>query len=315
LHLEGAAAASVRQALAAPGDVRQSLGILSALLVVVSALSFARALQRMYEQAFRLRPLGGVRGIPATLVWIALIPAWLTARDGVDALFGGLAGTILSLALAAAGWTMTPFVLLGRRLPWGRLVPVGVLTAVAMSAVAASAVVYMTRAAEQSAGRYGIIGVAFSLLGWLVAAGFALVDAGEEDGLCEPRLLATEERARAGGLGLWREDRYKPVAASDFDRLLELTGRFALVEGRIRSVGERAQRTYLNFGADWSKALTITISKRTWRRMLDAGLSAATLRGRRVRARGTIERWNGPTIALTAPELMEILDEGAPGRR
>ena len=149
----------------------------------------------------------------------------------------------------------------------------------------------------------------------LVAAGLALVDAGEEDGLCEPRLLATEERARAGGLGLWREDRYKPVAASDFERLTALTGRFALVEGRIRSVGERAQRTYLNFGADWSKALTITIPKRTWRRMLDAGLSAATLRGRRVRARGTIERWNGPTIALTAPELMEILDESAPGRR
>jgi endonuclease YncB( thermonuclease family) len=149
----------------------------------------------------------------------------------------------------------------------------------------------------------------------LVAAGLALVDAGEEDGLCQPGLLATEQRAREGGLGLWREERYKPVAASDFDRLVGLTGRFAVVEGRIRSVGERAQRTYLNFGANWSKALTITIPKRTWRRMLDGGASAAGLLGRRVRARGTIERWNGPTIALTAPELMEILDEGALGRR
>jgi endonuclease YncB( thermonuclease family) len=149
----------------------------------------------------------------------------------------------------------------------------------------------------------------------LVAAGLAVVDPGEEDGLCQPGLLATEQRAREGGLGLWREERYRPVAASDFDRLDSLVGRFAVVEGRIRSVGERAQRTYLNFGRDWSKALTITIPKRTWRKLLDGGVSAAGLQGRRIRARGVVERWRGPTIAVTAPELMEILDEGAPGRR
>ena len=57
--------------------------------------------------------------------------------------------------------------------------------------------------------------------------------------LCQAGLLATEQRAREGGLGLWREERYRPVAASDFDRLDSLVGRFAVVEGRIRSVGER----------------------------------------------------------------------------
>jgi endonuclease YncB( thermonuclease family) len=142
----------------------------------------------------------------------------------------------------------------------------------------------------------------------LVAAGLALVDAGEADRLCPPGLLEAEARARAWGLGLWRGERYKPVAATDLERLKDLAGRFALVEGRIRSVGERRQRTYLNFGADWTTDLTVTIPKRTWRTMRDRGLTAALLRGRRVRARGIIEEWQGPAITIMSPEMLEILD-------
>jgi endonuclease YncB( thermonuclease family) len=142
----------------------------------------------------------------------------------------------------------------------------------------------------------------------LVAAGLAIVDAGEADRLCPPGLLAAEARARAWGLGLWRGERYKPVAATDLERLKSLAGRFVLVEGRIRSVGERRQRTYLNFGADWTTDLTVTIPKRTWRTMRDRGLTAAGLRGRRVRARGLIEEWQGPAITIMSPEMLEILD-------
>ncbi|HEX8165040.1 MAG TPA: DNA-binding protein [Beijerinckiaceae bacterium] len=142
----------------------------------------------------------------------------------------------------------------------------------------------------------------------LVAAGAALVDAGEADRLCPPGLLGPEARARAWGLGLWRGGRYKPVAATDLDRLKGLVGRFALIEGRIRSVGERRQRTYLNFGTDWNTDLTVTIPKRTWRTMRDRGMTAALLRGRRVRARGLVEEWRGPAITIMAPELLEILD-------
>lgn len=149
----------------------------------------------------------------------------------------------------------------------------------------------------------------------LVAAGLALVDAGEADRLCQPGLLAAEARARAFRLGLWRDDGYKPVAASDLDTLVRRIGRFALVEGRIRSVGERARRTYLNFGADWSRDLTITIPQRVWASLRERGVSAASLRGRRVRARGLVEEWRGPAITIMAPEMLEILDEDIPRRR
>ena len=116
------------------------------------------------------------------------------------------------------------------------------------------------------------------------------------------------------GLGLWRLERYKPVAADDLERLKGLVGRFALIEGRVRSVGERQQRTYLNFGADWNTDLTITIPKRTWQTMRDRGVTAAHLRGRRVRARGMVEEWRGPAITIMAPEMLEILDGESPRR-
>jgi hypothetical protein len=87
-----------------------------------------------------------------------------------------------------------------------------------------------------------------------------------------------------------------------------LAGRFVLVEGRIRSVGERQQRTYLNFGSDWANDFTIIIPKRTWAIMRDRDLSARALNGRRVRGRGVIEIWRGPTMEISAAEMLEILD-------
>ena len=173
--LAGLAARSVRQALAPPSDVAQSLGVLSLVLVVISALSFARALQRLYERAFGLPALGGLRGTPATLVWLALIPAFVTASDALAALSIGTLATVLSLALAAVLWTATPFVLVARRLDWRVLVPAGVITAVAMSLLGTATTIWMPRAVSDSASRFGLIGIAFALLSWLIVAGFALV--------------------------------------------------------------------------------------------------------------------------------------------
>jgi hypothetical protein len=149
----------------------------------------------------------------------------------------------------------------------------------------------------------------------LVSAGLALVDAGEEGALCRPDLLAVETRARDSGLGLWAGDRYKPLAADDLDRLRARIGTFALVEGRVRSVGERQRRTYLNFGHDWGTDLTITMPKRSWDLMRERGHTAAALRGRRIRARGVLEEWRGPAMTLVAVELLEIMDNASSQRR
>jgi hypothetical protein len=135
------------------------------------------------------------------------------------------------------------------------------------------------------------------LAGGLIAAGLAFADAGEADSLCRPALRVVEAAARTRRLGLWRE----PIpAATDGPALRALAGRFAIVEGDVRRVGERSARTYIDFGARGSDALTVTVSKRTWRMVRARGLSAASLEGRRVRVRGILEVWRGPTLEADA---------------
>ena len=147
----------------------------------------------------------------------------------------------------------------------------------------------------------------------LVAEGFAVVDAGEEDALCRPALLGLEQRARDKRLGVWRTDAV-PLLRADDPNMADRIGRFAIVEGRVLSVGERATRTYLNFGRAGTGAFTVTLPKRTWSMLRGRGLSAEGLRGRRVRARGTIEMWRAPTMEIVAADMLEILDAKAGAR-
>jgi hypothetical protein len=142
----------------------------------------------------------------------------------------------------------------------------------------------------------------------LVGQGLALVDPAATETMCGPDLLPIEARARERGLGVWANDRYKAVAATQTERLRERIGHFVLVEGRIRTVGERRQRTYLNFGPDWASDFTIIIPKRIWSAMLRRGFTAATLERRNVRARGILEDWQGPALTVTLPEAIEFLD-------
>jgi hypothetical protein len=48
--------------------------------------------------------------------------------------------------------------------------------------------------------------------------------------------------------------------------------------------------------------------------MVGKGLSAATLRNGRIRARGVLEHGRGPTIEVTAAEMIEVLDRGGQRR-
>jgi len=174
----------------------------------------------------------------------------------------------------------------------------------------------LTLVARGEADRWGRIRVdaqtegadATDLAGGLIGAGLAPADAGEGETLCRPALLALEEAPRAAGRGIWARPR---PAATDGTALRARAGRFAIVEGRVRRVGERAARTYLDFGPSGEDALTVTVSKRTWRRLLERGLSAAGLRGRRVRARGILEIWRGPTLDVASAEAIEVLPEEA----
>ena len=141
------------------------------------------------------------------------------------------------------------------------------------------------------------------LAGDLIDGGLAQVDAGESDILCRSDLLAREAPARMAGGGVWSE----PVReARDGAAFVDLNGHFVVAQGHIRYVGERPRRTYLDFGSRSDNALSVTVSKRTWRMMAERGLTKTNLLGRFVRARGRVEIWRGPILDIVNPDMIEL---------
>jgi membrane protein len=176
LHLSDGAAQTVRSAIAPPNAVAGSVTVIGVLLVLFSGLSLARALQRLYELSYEL-PAAGVRGTPWHLLWILLLPLYLSLRPLVVGIAGPLWHLVGALALGAFVWLATPYVLLARRLPWRALLPGALLASVGMTVFGYFSAIYLPHSVSSSASRFGAIGIAFALLSWLVLAGFVLVGA------------------------------------------------------------------------------------------------------------------------------------------
>lgn len=148
--------------------------------LLVTCLSFARLLQRTYERIWRLEPVGP-RGIFRGLAWIAGFAAWLAIvvpirnwlRDlGEETLY-----VVVTAAASTALWVWTPYMLLGGRIHWRRLVPSAVVAAVGLTALTAASMVYMPTAIERSAEAYGLIGVTFAFVSWLFVSGLVIIAA------------------------------------------------------------------------------------------------------------------------------------------
>jgi membrane protein len=95
----------------------------------------------------------------------------------VRGVFDGWSYDLISLAGTFALWLATPYLLLARRVPWRRLIPQAALSAAGMTVLSGGLLIYAPRAIENSAEDFGAIGVAFTLLTILWAAGFVLVTA------------------------------------------------------------------------------------------------------------------------------------------
>jgi membrane protein len=176
--LDARTAKIVEAAFSPPPDVQSSLSVLGVFLLVVSALSFTRGLQRAYETAWRL-PRLGVRATPAGLTWLVGIIAFLSIFGGLRSAIVDLSRPVVSvitaLCFSSVIWLFTPWVLLSRRIPWRALVPTAGLTAASMTAMSITGILYMPRSISSSAASYGTIGVAIAMVSWFVAAGFILV--------------------------------------------------------------------------------------------------------------------------------------------
>jgi micrococcal nuclease len=149
-------------------------------------------------------------------------------------------------------------------------------------------------------------------VGWLQSAlverGFARVDVPADNAGCVAPLLAREQAARRSRRGLWATPIGEILPAEPPERALREAGRFAIVEGKVLTVGERRLRTYLNFGTYWNVDFTVIVAGRDRDRFAEPDLTLGSLEGRTVRVRGWVLDDRGPAMAVTHPEQIEIVD-------
>ena len=180
-ELKGEAADAVREVFAQPVGA-SSVGVLSIVILVFSGVSLARRMQRMYQDAWRLGPLPGVRGsfntflgLGALLLDIALL---YLARSLVRALpLDWLLGIPVSVVTGMLLWTFIPWLLLDGRVHWRRLIPTGAVATVCSSLYGIASTIYMPRMMESYSERYGLFGVTLGLVGWLLSIALILVSA------------------------------------------------------------------------------------------------------------------------------------------
>jgi len=174
-ELDSSAATAVRAAVDQPAQVQSSLSVLGVFVLVVSALSFTRAMQRLYLRAWHLPKLALPLANAWGLLWLAAFTAYFSLQPAIVGIFHGVVATVVSIAFSTGLWLMTPWILVGKRISWRRLLPQALLTAASLAAFAAASVLYMPHAVSAASVQFGVIGVAFALLSWLFVAAFILV--------------------------------------------------------------------------------------------------------------------------------------------
>lgn len=141
----------------------------------------------------------------------------------------------------------------------------------------------------------------------MIEAGLARAYSFADNRDCAGDLLKTEARARADRRGLWTDPFYAVRDAARPADILARTGFFELVEGRVLLSDRVGAYVYLNFGRYWKEDFTVTLDKSAQKLFAAIDLDPLTLEGALIRVRGWIEDHDGPRIAVTHPEQIEIL--------
>lgn len=178
-RLSGTSAEALQTLFRRPPGATGTITIVGIVLLLLSLLSLTRSLQGTYEAAWRLPP-AGVRGTLNGLTGVGLLLASLLVLSLlVSALRPLPAGAVLAnlcrTLIACGVWLALQMLLLSRRVPIRRLLPGAVLMGVGQTLFSIFSALWMPRMIEHNAGLYGIIGVTFALLSWLIAASFAVV--------------------------------------------------------------------------------------------------------------------------------------------
>jgi membrane protein len=177
--LTGGAADAVQQLFARPPEHAEGVTLVGMLLILTSAAAFARTVQRIYELAWDLPPCGArgmLEGVSGAIVLIAsmITVAWIgkvvwLSTDTV------LFGVVIQAILAVPVWTLFIWLALSRRRPWAQILPGAVVSAAGQAVVSVITSQYVPHLITGNSLRYGVIGVAFAIISWLVIVAYLII--------------------------------------------------------------------------------------------------------------------------------------------
>jgi uncharacterized BrkB/YihY/UPF0761 family membrane protein len=169
-ELTGGGAEAVKDIFAEPTGTDTSLGLIGLFFLLIAILSFTRAVQRLFEQAWELKPLS-VRNTLNGLLWIL----GLTVYVGLSGFLRGvlppgeleITATVVIVPLSVVFLTWTGSVLSAKRIALRELLPFAVVGAVATAIYSVGAQVYVPHLFSTYATRYGVIGAVFAMISTL----------------------------------------------------------------------------------------------------------------------------------------------------
>jgi membrane protein len=187
LGLTGAGAQAARVLFASPSQVQAGLGFLGVLILASSILSFARALEGVYLDCWQL-PGASAQAFRRRITWLAGFCVYITVLSPLRALITDpLAQRIAAAAGAGALFLWTPYVLLGGRIGWRRLMPTAVITGGAILIAGVVSAIVMPELLTHDTERYGLIGFAFGIVTWLFAMATVVIAAAVLGSLVDER--------------------------------------------------------------------------------------------------------------------------------
>jgi uncharacterized BrkB/YihY/UPF0761 family membrane protein len=177
-ELTGGGAEAVRDVFSPPAGTSASLSVIGAFFLLVAVLSFARAVQRLFEQTSDLKPLS-VRNTFNALIWIGGLSLYLALSGFIHAVLGRgsleLAAALCTMPLSAVFLLWSGWLLSGKRVGRRDLMPFALLGSAVLAVYSAAGTVYLPHLFNSYATRYGVIGVVFAMISTLFCVMLATV--------------------------------------------------------------------------------------------------------------------------------------------
>jgi membrane protein len=179
IKLTGSAADAVRTLFARPPGAGGAITLTGAVVLFFSILSYTRSLQRTYEAAWGL-PSTGWRGTVHGLAGVALMLSQIVGLALLSGLIrrlptGGALAFLLPAPLAVLLWLQLQRLLLSGRVTRRRLLPGALVAGAGQVVISVYSSTWMPHLISENAARYGVIGVTFALLTWLIVVSAAMV--------------------------------------------------------------------------------------------------------------------------------------------